>query len=254
MTPDFFFVAFRNELMRMLTQLVPSHGACFYLVDRQLRAHSHSLLNVSYEALPPYVNDYSEFDPYHPRLYADTDLKVVGQDLARLPAGDRFQRYQREFFGPLGIAHEVELFVREGGRIVAGVSLLRSAGEGPFSEAEHAQLHKVHAFIQYTVTQFYLTRLMDGEESVANRYQLTERQVDIIRMIKNGATNDEIARQLSIGLPTVKTHLRRIFSRLAVSSRTELLAKLYFNGRSSLASTGGRDGSTIALTSETCLG
>ena len=230
MTPDFFVVAFRNELMRMLTRLVPSHSACFYLVDRDLRAHSHSLLNFSYQALPAYVNEYWNLDPFHPRFYADTDLKIAGLDQARLRAGDRFTRYQAEFFRPHGIAHEVEVFVREQGRIVAGISLLRSPDEGPFSEADLALLNKVHDFVEYTVTQFYLSRLMDGEDEIANRYGLTGRQIDIVRMIRNGATNDEVARQLSIGLPTVKTHLQRLFSRLAVTSRTELVAKLYFNG------------------------
>ena len=131
---------------------------------------------------------------------------------------------------PLGFAHELDLFFRDEGGIVAGISLLRSESLGNFTDEETTTLKKVHSFIEYTVSQFYLPSIYSGEEPVAQRFKLTVRQVDVIRMLRNGASNDEIARQMSISLATVKTHLRRIFARVAVSSRTELLSKLYLSG------------------------
>ncbi len=58
---------------------------------------------------------------------------------------------------------------------------------------------------------------LDTGESVAS---LTSRQVDVLREVARGHSNAEIAERLGVSLPTVKTHLRTIFARLGVKSRT----------------------------------
>lgn len=50
----------------------------------------------------------------------------------------------------------------------------------------------------------------------------SERELGAIRLVAGGATNDEIAADLGISIKTVESHLRRLFGRYGVLSRTEL--------------------------------
>ncbi len=54
---------------------------------------------------------------------------------------------------------------------------------------------------------------------------LTDRETDVLRLLAEGQSNKEIARNLSIGEKTVKTHVSSILAKLNVPSRTQ--AALY---------------------------
>lgn len=59
---------------------------------------------------------------------------------------------------------------------------------------------------------------------------LSARELEVVRQVVEGHTNDEVGATLGIGLKTVETHLRRIFERFGVGSRTELVARALREG------------------------
>ena len=59
----------------------------------------------------------------------------------------------------------------------------------------------------------------------SNSRVLTPRERDVLAMISQGFTNKRIARTLEISPETVKTHVKRIFLKLAVNSRTEAVCR-----------------------------
>ena len=51
---------------------------------------------------------------------------------------------------------------------------------------------------------------------------LTDRERQIMRLVSDGLSNKEIARQLNVSQGTVKVHLYNMFQKLEISNRTVL--------------------------------
>lgn len=71
---------------------------------------------------------------------------------------------------------------------------------------------------------------MEKQEAVgvlSSELQLTQRQAEVLHWIAEGKSNDEIATILGCSINTVKAHLKEIFQRLGLHSRTAAAACAY---------------------------
>ena len=55
---------------------------------------------------------------------------------------------------------------------------------------------------------------------------LTQRELEVVKLVREGYTNQQIAESLFVSIRTVETHLSHAFAKLGVSSRTGLLKAL----------------------------
>lgn len=60
-------------------------------------------------------------------------------------------------------------------------------------------------------------------EAPLDHDSLTKRQLELVNLLNEGATNRDIADRLGISEETVKVHMYRLFKRLGVKSRTQAL-------------------------------
>jgi DNA-binding NarL/FixJ family response regulator len=54
---------------------------------------------------------------------------------------------------------------------------------------------------------------------------LTERELEVLRLVADGDSNQDIARKLVVSLATVKTHINHIFGKLDAESRFQVVAR-----------------------------
>ena len=59
---------------------------------------------------------------------------------------------------------------------------------------------------------------------------LTERELDVIRLMAKGRSNAEIANELYLGEATIKTHVGRILAKLAARDRVQAVVIAYESG------------------------
>lgn len=64
---------------------------------------------------------------------------------------------------------------------------------------------------------------------IADGYGLTQRERTVTQLVAQGASTDEIASRLYLSPYTVQDHLKAVFDKVGVSTRGELVARLFFD-------------------------
>jgi DNA-binding NarL/FixJ family response regulator len=81
-------------------------------------------------------------------------------------------------------------------------------------------VHRGESLIQPAVAGKVLDRFAELSRQVQSPEALSDREVEVVKLMAEGASNKEIAVSLHISESTVKTHIQTIFQKLGVSDRT----------------------------------
>jgi NarL family two-component system response regulator LiaR len=102
--------------------------------------------------------------------------------------------------------------------------LLKDSGPQELVQAIR-QVYRGEPSLEPSIARKVLAELSSPPQKPLTPDPLTERELEILRLIAQGRNNKEIAKQLVIAEETVHTHVSNILSKLHLASRTQ--AALY---------------------------
>ncbi|MDT8320823.1 MAG: LuxR C-terminal-related transcriptional regulator [Xanthomonadales bacterium] len=217
---------FQHESLKLINSFLELKSSAFYLVDPNMRHRGLVTHNLAKEDDKLYQSRYMELDPLNPSLHEKSGETVIHMDSIMSAKAIDQSVYYRDFLREMDYRYVADMFFRSSGKIIAVITMLRSKAQGAFLEDELRVLRKLQPFLEYALNSVYLPERIVERKSIEERYHLTPRELDVLELILSGASNKVIAKELMLGLPTVKTHLQHIYRKTQVATRTELLSRV----------------------------
>ncbi len=217
----------RTEIVKSLRGAFRAEGVAFFLGDKEFGAIDNaSIVGVGMDLhyLEPWIRYYSRRDPFQQeRSSTGTVCKV--DDILPYKRWVNLKIYN-EFYRPQNIHYKLSMYLRSSAKVLGLIGIFRPREHEDFSERDVA---KARILVPHLTTALehviQLQRLVPGA-LVTKEYQLTKREVDIVRCVCQGMTNDEIGERLYISRFTVETHLKNIFDKTGVKHRAGLASLL----------------------------
>ena len=132
------------------------------------------------------------------------------------------------------VIHHVRISTSTSTALRSGASgfLLKDAGPQLLVEAVHAAA-RGDALVSPSITVRLLRHFSKTQprEVPQPLEPLTEREEEVLEAVARGLTNTEIADELFISLPTVKTHISHLMTKVGARNRVELAAWAWATGR-----------------------
>ncbi|WP_442603272.1 response regulator [Paenibacillus sp. KN14-4R] len=98
--------------------------------------------------------------------------------------------------------------------------LLKTSRAGEITGAIRAAA-KGQSILESQVASKLMNRFRQPKQVAAPHEDLTEREMEVLRLIAAGKSNQEVADELFIGIKTVKFHVTNVLSKLGVDDRTQ---------------------------------
>ncbi|MEO3888278.1 response regulator transcription factor [Nonomuraea sp. B5E05] len=153
--------------------------------------------------------------------------KLDGLEVTRLLAGPGVENPLRVV---IVTTFDLDEYVYGALRSGATGFLLKDSGPTLLIEAVRAAAAG-DALVSPSVTVRLLQHVAQPRRALAPvNDPLTGRELDVVRLIARGRTNQEVAAELFVSLSTVKTHLGSIFAKLGVRNRVEIAAWAWESG------------------------
>lgn len=223
-----------RQIQPLFSELFQLHHSLFWLADTECNMHNLQFYSANKQVTLDYQDIHHQNDVMHPKnhlrnlgiphqsVYRLREL-VTPQELSHLPY------YQ--FIEHHDIIDQMVIYLSTPTGIYAGVGFIRFKGERLFTSSDKAILTMLSTHMQHLVlnamptVQGLRTPRQIGSGTPPDML-LSNRELQIYRLLVKGYANADIAEQLFITVNTVKKHLRNMYEKAEVNSRTSLIYKL----------------------------
>lgn len=204
----------RQQVLGDVAQLLRSDFGASYLWDSRLsRSTRCAAVNIDPQMLREYDKRIHANDIVTPVLRAKRHATSVDDVISRRSL-EQSQHYS-EFLKPCGMHHGLNVFFFNQGRDVGDLRIWRSVDQPAFGIRELSLLNALTPYFQKAL----------AAEMPFNG-ALSPRERAVVEHVAAGRSDKEIARLMSIGFTTVRTHLKNAMVKTNSGNRTELAMRM----------------------------
>lgn len=203
-----------------------SHSMYHYYkrVGSKITSLDYHSVDLPEEVLSAYKNNFENIDYIAwysdipiPRVFRDTD--IIDNDL-RINS-----ELMQNWLEPNHMHYCISSTAAYNNTAFAGLSFFRTKDEGDFSDIDKAifSIINEHLSIKFYMNQHNVHQSENTFTNFAKKYNLSNKEMEILTHIKNGVLREDLPEKLYISNNTLKKHLTHIYSKLRITRFEELI-------------------------------
>jgi len=210
--------AYRQLLTNRVMQLCEADYAASFVWNESKQCFSDAIYeNMASDNIERYNQYYQFHDPITHKLSKFRRAVAVSEVLPY-----RFlvrTEFYNDFLKRDGLTYGVNVFVYQANKQLFDFRLWRSNKKSDFQTRDLKILDNL-------LPSLRKVKLNHSYQPSIALPEFTPREWDAIKFLRQGLSDKVIARELHVSVTTLRTHLRTIYHKLDVHSRTELMSKL----------------------------
>ncbi len=227
------FACFITEAMSYIRKVIPYETGAFFSAEPVLQLFDcryHT--DIEDKLFAHFREDYQDYQVHRKKVYSTDSLRVVDRALDLLDFGKWGTKEREEFLVANRIYYLAGVQLMHSRKVLADITIHRTERQRDFDESEMQLLKMLGEHMQYIYSKLKNANNTEqgdkNQQEVASGQSLstfTAREAEILLLLAQGLSNREIGERLFISTETVKTHLKKLFAKMSVRSRTELLSR-----------------------------
>ncbi|OZI12600.1 hypothetical protein CEW92_05430 [Bacillaceae bacterium SAS-127] len=209
----------RSLIQRELATQFGYDESIFWYADEQGNLFDPQIYGFSDKVLFDYINEFSHYDFLHPQKnfsLFQTKRALRLSDLVN-PSLYEDSTFYYSFMKPYGYYDEMVICLFHEGTCIGVIGLARQENSGVFTSMDRKRFQLLSDLIAANLSP------QQSKECPL----LSKRENEVVQLLKDGKTNQAIARELFISQNTVKKHIQNIFQKYNVQNRTQLVRKIW---------------------------
>lgn len=212
----------RLNILRELSKIFGYDETIFWNVDDDGNIIDPVIYRLSDKVLYDYLDYYHNHEIMHLKKNLNLFLDKKTIRITDLITIDQYEKsiYYRYFMKPHAFYDEMGIALIYEGKIIGLIGMARKKEQSNFSKVDCMRFQYLSNLIASVLAHQFKDEL--------DFSMLSKREKDVVKLLKEGRTNQSIAKELHISINTVKKHLQHIYQKYSVQNRTELLYKLKY--------------------------
>ncbi|PWR17619.1 helix-turn-helix transcriptional regulator [Zavarzinia compransoris] len=225
MVEDCLSTAMIDETLRFAASSLHAPATIFCWLDPNQRIAQYQTTGIPPCMMDDYLDGRYVHDPLNVYEIVGGTRDVAFLATERTCRPEASNRMHDQFLQRYGIHDEVDFIFRLDGDAFALLAVLNGPAEDSFAD-RFFNWGAMRDYLEFTLKLHPRVRRARQDMMLASRFGLTPREIQVVDLLKNGASNLAVAQIMGIGVATVKTYVINILNKLGVENRAAIIAFL----------------------------